>query len=249
MGFKLLDDKYLKCDVIYDDFLADRIGSDTNHFKDEFVDLSIQKHMMFPIYMGELPHRSYQNFEEAVEKLGEHYLHLDREWILEGQFWHSLFLLQKRDYLLDKYPEIKTDRRKFYNIVMKKFDWENYVYKCVLTAQYVNDNVEDLVERKRYYGLIYNNMDVFNYLIKYEIFRNDVFILNVLDIIDENDISERMKAKVKDRPDLGKDPRTGRLIIYELNKAYPVLLSPMLSKKALEFYILDILNKYETGLL
>ena len=31
----------------------------------------------------------------------------------------------------------------FNNIVLKNFDWENYIYKCVLGAQYINDNVTD----------------------------------------------------------------------------------------------------------
>ena len=52
---------------------------------------------------------------------------------------------------------------------------QNYIYKCVLAAQYVNDNVETEEERQRYYELIFDNLDLYNYIIKYEIFRNDKF--------------------------------------------------------------------------
>lgn len=59
-------------------------------------------------------------------------------------------------------------------------------------------------------------------LIKYEIFRNDKFMLNVLDIIDELNLSEVLKTKIKGRDDLGKDERVGRRVIFEFNKSYPI---------------------------
>ena len=146
--------------------------------------------------------------------------------------------------MLEKYPEIKDSLNNFNNIVLKKFDWENYIYKCVLGAQYVNDNVEDEEERIRYYGLIFDNLDVYNYIIKYEIFRNEKFLLNILDIIDELDLSKVMKAKIKDRPDLDKDERRGRRVIFEFNKSYPVVLSPMLDKESLKEPFLEYLSYY-----
>ena len=54
-----------------------------------------------------------------------------------------------------------------------------------------------------------------------DILRFDKFLLNILDIIDELDLSKVMKAKIKDRPDLGKDERIGRRVIFEFNKSYP----------------------------
>lgn len=56
----------------------------------------------------------------------------------------------------------------FPNIVVKKFDWENYIYKCVLGAKYVKDNTDWDEDRDRYYDLIVENLDVYNYIIKYE---------------------------------------------------------------------------------
>ena len=106
----------------------------------------------------------------------------------------------------------------FHNIVFKKFDWENYIYKCILVDQYVNDNTDNEDDRKKYYNLIVENLDVFNYMIKYEVFRNDKFIMNVLDIINDRGLAKVLKSKIKDRPDLGKDERYGRRVLFEFNK-------------------------------
>ena len=85
---------------------------------------------------------------------------------------------------------------------------------------------------------------MYNYIIKYEIFRNDKFLLNILDIIDELDLAKVMKAKIKDRPDLGKDERYGRRVLFEFNKAYPVVMSPMLEKDELEVLFMEYLGYY-----
>ena len=58
------------------------------------------------------------------------------------------------------------------------------------------------------------------------------------------DLSEILKAKIKDRPDLGKDERVGRRVIFELNKSYPVVLAPTLDKEELEVLFLENLKKY-----
>ncbi len=132
----------------------------------------------------------------------------------------------------------------FHNIVVKKFDWENYIYKCVLGAQYVKDNTDCDDDRDRYYDLIVENLDVYNYMIKYEVFRNDKFIINVLDIIDDRGLAKVLKAKIKDRPDLGKDERYGRRVLFEFNKAYPIVMSPMLEKDELEELFMEYLGHY-----
>ncbi|WP_228108056.1 hypothetical protein [Terrisporobacter petrolearius] len=75
----------------------------------------------------------------------------------------------------------------------------------MLGAQYVKDNTTCDEDRNRYYDLIVENLYVYNYIIKYEIFRNDKFLINVMDIIDDRDLAKVLKAKIKDRPDLGKD--------------------------------------------
>lgn len=240
MEVRLLKKEYIRGDQIHIDFCDDKINNGDN-FTEEFV--SIDKIPDFPIYMADKK-TSEKYFLEAFDVISSSYLSIDRADQLNDQFWYSLLCVYKRDYIIDKYPKVLEDLKEFNNIVLKKFDWENYIYKSVIAAQYISDYTTDLDERNRYYKLITNNLDVYNYIIKYNIFRNDQFLINILDIIDENDISEKMKAKLKNRPDLGKDERVGRRVIYELNKSYPVVLSPFLSKEELELLVLDHLKLY-----
>ena len=243
MEIRLLKKGYKNNEQFYKDFLEDNIRTNDDYFSGEVINIDGMPD--FPIYMAKGNESEKKKlFLEAFEVISNSYLNTDRDVHFEEVFWHSLFAVYKRDYLLEKYPEIKDSLNNFNNIVLKKFDWENYIYKCVLGAQYVNDNVEDEEERIRYYGLIFDNLDVYNYIIKYEIFRNEKFLLNILDIIDELDLSKIMKAKIKDRPDLGKDERIGRRVIFEFNKSYPVVLSPMLDKESLKEPFLEYLSYY-----
>lgn len=65
-----------------------------------------------------------------------------------------------------------------------------------------------------------------------------------MDIIDETGLSKVLKSKIKNRSDLGRDERFGRRVIFELNKAYPVVMSPMLDKEDLKEYFLKYLGYY-----
>ena len=242
MEIRFLKSSYIKGEQVYNDFLNNTIGSLEEHYDDKIANINSVPD--FPIYINVSENVRATLFVEAINIISNHYLDMDREYSLDGQFWHSLLLLKKRDYILEKYPAVKESESNFKNVVVKKFDWENYIYKCVLAAQYVNDNVDDVDKREFYYNLIANNLDVYNYIIKYEIFRNDKFLLNVLDIIHDNDLSEILKAKIKNRPDLGKDERVGRRVIFELNKSYPVVLAPTLDKNELEVLFLENLKKY-----
>ena len=165
---------------------------------------------------------------------------------MDERFWHSWLCLYKREYLLNTYPQIREDYSAFKNIVIKKFDWENYIYKAILIAQYVEENAQP-EKYEYYYRLILQNMDMFNYIIKYEIFRNGQFLINIMDIIAETGLSSILKAKIKNRPDLGKDERYGRRVIFEMNKAYPIVMSPMLDKDMLKEYFLKYLGYYYEG--
>lgn len=114
----------------------------------------------------------------------------------------------------------------------------------MIGAQYVEDNATTDEEKDYYYDLIINNLDVYNYILKYSIFRNDQFLLNVLSIIDELGLSEICKAKITDRPDLGADERYGRRVIFEFNKSYPIVMAPMLDKEELKEYFMKYLGMY-----
>ncbi|CAM3376250.1 hypothetical protein [Nosocomiicoccus ampullae] len=133
---------------------------------------------------------------------------------------------------MDHYPQIKESLKEFNNIVFKKFDWENYIYKCMIAAEYIeNSGLTSEEEKIRMSEIIFENLDLYNYLIKYNIFRNKQFILNLLMIIDEEGLSEELKKKVEN--EAGKDLRLSRMIVYEMNKRYPVVMYPLLDKEEL----------------
>lgn len=243
MEIRLLKKGYIGDEQFYKDFLDNQLISKEEYFSEEVV--YIDEAPDFPIYLNiKNDEQRKKLFCEAFEVLAHSYIKTDREIHFDEVFWHSLLTVYKRDFLLERYPEIAEDIKEFNNIVLKRFDWENYIYKCVLGAQYIDDNVVDENQRQRYYRLIVDNLDVYNYIIKYEIFRNDKFLLNVLDIIDQYGLAKLLKAKIKDRPDLGKDERYGRRVIFEFNKSYPVVMSPMLTKEELEPLFFEYLSYY-----
>ena len=243
MEIRLLKSGYKKSEQFYKDFLDDNIKNNDDYFSGEVV--YIDEAPDFPIYMGVGYDKCRDKmFKEAFEIMSKYYLKTDRDIHFDELFWNSLLCVYKREYLLETYLEIKEGINKFRNIVIKKFDWENYIYKCLLGAQYINDNVEDEEQRNIYYDLIIENLDLYNYIIKYEIFRNDRFLINLLDVTDELGLSKVLKAKIKGRDDLGKDERVGRRVIYEFNKSYPIVMSPMMDKDEFKEVFLEYLSYY-----
>lgn len=243
MEIKLLKKDFLKKEEFYKDFLDDKIVEKDEYFSDEVVHISNAPD--FPIYMGKgSEEEKAKLFMEAFEAMHNCYLNTDRDIHMNERFWYTLLCVHKRDFILKMYPQVEESMKEFHNIVLKKFDWENYIYKCILVAQYVKDNTNNEDDKKKYYNLIVENLDVYNYMIKYEVFRNDKFIINVLDIINDNNLSSILKAKIKDRPDLGKDERYGRRVLFEFNKAYPIVMSPMLEKEELEELFMEYLGYY-----
>ena len=243
VNVRLLKNGYKKSESFYTDFLEDKIKDNDDYFTEEVY--TIEEIPDFPIYMGisneEERNKEYMKAFDVIEK---HCMNLNRNIFFDETFWHSLLCAYKREYLLKKYPQITEKKKHFDNIVVKNFNWENYIYKCILAVQYVTDRTKDEEERKRYYKVIIDNLDLYNYIIKYSIFRNDNFLLNIMDIIDECDLSSILKQKIKGRPDLGKDERYGRRVIFEFNKSYPIVMSPMFEKDELKKKFIEYLGYY-----
>lgn len=243
MEVRLLEKGYKNVDSLYSDFLEGKVNEKEDYFSDKVV--YIREAPDFPIYMGRgSEDEKRRNFLKAFQIISDSYLSIERDWLLDETFWHSLLLTQKQNFILTDYPEVAEKENTFRNVVLKKFDWENYIYKLILGAQYINDNFPDQNDRQRYYELIIENLDLFNYMIKYEIFRNDQFLINILSIIDELNLSKVLKAKIKGREDLGDDERVGRRVIFEFNKSYPVIMSPMLDKEELKKFFIEYLSIY-----
>jgi hypothetical protein len=135
------------------------------------------------------------------------------------------------------------NRKNFENIILKKFDWENYIYKFYFGALYINDHVEAKMH-ERFFSLVSNNLDLYNYLLKQSVFRNSEFIINVLKIVDELNISDVLKARIRDIPGLAADERFGRRVLMEFNKEYPIVMFQPMSYEELKDLFLNHLKKY-----
>ncbi|KPG90116.1 hypothetical protein [Staphylococcus hominis] len=240
MEVKLLDKGYKYNEDIYVDFLNNNINYGNDYFTDEYK--VIDSIPDFPIYLA---NSNIDEYIKAVHILQKHIINTDRDIHFNGRFWHSYLLAEKREYIIRKYPQVSNSIKDFNKIVFKNFDWENYIYKCVIIAEYLEQ--ENLVaeENENYIRVIYDNLDLFNYIIKYPIFRNSKFIIKFFNIIDEECLSSKMKERIKHRTDLGKDERYGRRVIFELNKNYPVIMSPFLKKEELKKEIYKALRLYE----
>ncbi|MFC4387989.1 DUF6339 family protein [Gracilibacillus marinus] len=248
MEIKLLEKGYKANDKLYEDFVKNKLNDKEEYFSKETVYL--REAPDFPIYMGRGSEvQKKRDFLEAFRIISESYLDIDREILLDERFWHSLLLTKKRDYIIDKYPVVLDNKSKFHNVVLKKFDWENYIYKSILAAQYIHDTITSEEDKVRYYEQIVDNLDVYNYIIKSEIFRNDLFLIHILDIIEELNLSQILKAQIKGREDLGDDERYGRRVIFEFNKSYPIVLSPMLEKEELKKLFVEYLGYYYKGMI
>lgn len=245
MQINLLTDGYKDSEEFYQAFLNDTLRQ-SSFISENYINIPSEL-PDFPIFFAIKNQEERANeYCKMIKIIAEYVITLDRDIYMDERFWHSWLCLYKRKYLLNIYPQIKEDYGAFKNIVIKKFDWENYIYKAILIAQYVEENAQP-EKYEYYYRLILQNMDMFNYIIKYEIFRNGKFLINIMDIIEETGLSSILKAKIKNRPDLGKDERYGRRVIFELNKAYPIVMSPMLDKDMLKEYFLKYLGYYYEG--
>lgn len=231
MRIRLLKEGYFNNEElkqqIYTDFLNGEIEVSKDYFSEDIV--NIDEPFEFPIYLANAP---IEDFVEAISVLRKNMVHTERSIHLDRRFWHSYLIQVMRNYILDHYPKVKESLKEFNNIVLKKFDWENYIYKCMIAAEYIeNSGLTSEEEKIRISEIIFENLDLYNYLIKYNIFRNKQFILNLLMVIDEEGLSEELKKKVEN--EAGKDLRLSRMIVYEMNKRYPVVMYPLLDKEEL----------------
>ena len=226
MEIRLLNEKEIKTEEFYNDFLEGNINSKEEYFDGNVI--TTEEAPDFPIYIAKGSEDEKKVlFSKAINTISEYYINIDRDIHMNKMFWYSLFCTKKREYLLNEYPQIKDSINNFHNIVLKKFDWENYVYKCILAAEYIIDN-----------------LDFYNYILKYPIFRNREFLIKMLNIIDRRNLSSIFKSKIKDKKDLGDDVRRGRMVLLEMNKSYPVIIAPAMSEDELEDLTLKYLGYY-----
>lgn len=242
MKVKLLKENYKKNEDIYLDFMNGDIKIDKAYFSTEEYEIP-NEIPDFPIYLA---NSELEDYISAIKILKKYMVNTNREVHLNGRFWHSYLIQEKREFILKKYPKVKESFKEFNKIVIKKFDWENYIYKCMLLASYIDsENINDEYEMRSFIKTIYNNLDLFNYIIKTSIFRNSKFVYNFFNIIEEENLSAVLKKQIKEGVGLSKDERYGRKVVFELNKKYPIIMSPFLEKDELKSEIYKALRLYD----
>lgn len=102
--------------------------------------------------------------------------------------------------------------------------------------------IPDKEDHIRYFDLITENLDVYNYILKSEIFKNSNFLIKFLDTIVETESSEILKKKIDLSND--KDERVGRRVINEFAKSYPAVFVHALDKEEFKNYFLKYLDHY-----
>lgn len=243
MKIRKLNPEIIKSSQVFEYYIGTYKDED-KIFLEEFYDVELsQENLFFPIYIpdknGEIRKAKYH---EAFLVMRENYLKLGRDILLDRNFWYSLFLDKLRDRLHKEYPTALHTEKEFRNIILKQFDWENYVYKLIFGAEYIQEVVPNKEDHIKYFELITENLDIYNYILKSEIFKNGNFLIKFLDTIVETDSSEILKKKI----DLsnGKDERVGRRVINEFVKSYPVVFVHALDKEEFKNYFIKYLSHY-----
>lgn len=105
-------------------------------FLEEFYEVELsQENLFFPIYISDKNEEARKaKYRQASLCMRDNYLKLGREILLDRNFWYSLFLDKLKDRLISEYRISLDSEKDFRNIVLKKFDWENYVYKLIFGA-------------------------------------------------------------------------------------------------------------------
>ena len=172
---KLLKSGYEKNEKFYEDFVENRILNNEEYFTEETV--TFPSDIAFPIYMGKgNEEQKKEQFFEAFKILSKHYISSERDIHLDEKVWHSFLVTRQREYLIQKYPIILENQKEFSNIVTKKFDWENYIYKCVLATEYVEDSSSSEEEKNRYYNLIVGTSHLVNSTNSYSYLRHIIIV-------------------------------------------------------------------------
>ena len=241
MRINLLKSRYKNDEEFYKAFKEDTLEesgfiSDRSVFiPNEIPDFKLD-------FNGKTLEQRMEEYVPVIDIMDKYVITLERDIFMDECFWHSLFCIYRRELYIDMYPEIMESYSRFKKIMLKPFDWANFIYRIILIAQYVSEERPN--EKEKYYRAILDNLDLCNYVLKYEVFRNGHFLMNIMDIIMDNDLSALLKSRIKNRPDIGKDERYGRRVMQEFNNSYPMIMSPMLDKETLEKYFMQFLSYY-----
>jgi hypothetical protein len=245
MRIKKIDKRFFDSKELRDIYVS---GSLMDHYElllDDHYDTGDYEIKYFNPYAGNVKSPSidqiWMNLISAVEECMEN---VPARLYEDGSFWFSLFLTRFQLELLEDYPQLKSSSKPLKNILLKQFNWENYIYKAVVIVKlkraalkrFGNDEIVNL---------ILDDLDLFNYLIKSPLFRNLDFILNIFELTRRSSFPVKLKSQIKSEKYKQKDKRFGRRIVYELNKVYPVLFVQKFEIDELGNKMNEIIRQYQ----
>lgn len=230
--------------TLFNLFINGTIHSDLSLFENDSYYISGFEY--FDPYVGSLSNAAYlekmirlfKNVSRMIDDFS-----IPSTYYEDGSFWKSIFLTLYREELKNNYPSIIKDENTFTNVIVKKWGWENYIFKAILVKKYMAQS-QKYFTADEFFETVAENIDVFNYLIKTPIFRNGEFIVKILKIIKDENLSSISKSRILNRPDLGGDERVGRRAIYEMNKIYPIIFIHSLEIDKLREIYLKSIQKY-----
>lgn len=168
----LLKDPILDEQDFYESFLKGTL-EEKGYFSDQRVQVPDVEEFIF--YINSSQSGSKDLFRNLVQIMMDYFVDLKQEIFLDQNFWRSYISTKLRNSTIRNHPQIRENFDNFRIIVLRALDWENYLYKAAIYGSILRDRLADANERDQYIDLIHENMDLFNYILKKRVFRNDVY--------------------------------------------------------------------------
>ncbi|WP_311480700.1 hypothetical protein [uncultured Anaerococcus sp.] len=224
----------------HDSFVAGRLDKD-GYFTENFVDVPPVED--FIPYAGNADNNS-EVLKNLIYVMINNFIELNQDIYMNESFWRSYLVQKLRMPLIKKYPKLAHDYNLFDRIVLRKFNWENYLFKAATYGIVLSDRVGDPVLLDEYIDIICDNMDLFNYILKLKALKVDNFIYNTIKFMHEfKDTDLGSFLKYRSQAEINKEDSAGRIVLTEMNTAYPSILFPMLDYDDFK----DIFFKYLTN--
>jgi len=244
MQIRKIDKRYFESKELRDHFVNGTLLNNHEFLLDEYYDTgNFEVHYFNPYAGNTKSPNNDQIWENLISSVSEIMENVPASLYEDESFWFSLFLTRFQIELLDDYPQLRQSSEPLKNILLKKFNWENYIYKAVLIVK-LKDAAIRRFGSAEVVDLILDDLDLFNYLIKSPLFRNLDFILNIFELTRRNTFPVRLKSQIKSEKYKQKDKRFGRRIVYELNKVYPVLFVQKFELDELGIKMNEIIGQY-----
>lgn len=230
----------------YESFLKGTL-QENNYFSD--IKVTVPDVEDFITYGGNKNKKNNNKevFKNLVKIFINNFVDLTQEIYMSPNFWKSYLVSKLRMSIIRNHPQINESFNAFKLIVLREFNWENYLYKAAIYGNILVDRVADESLRDEYIDIIYDNSDTFNYILKKKAFRNDNFIFNMICLLYENkeyDLGGFLKKSFSYKD--SRDIRVNRIILEEMNAAYPTILFPILDYEDFKSIFFQYINSNET---